>query len=204
VVKPKRIRRDPDTTRGMILDATERVMIEEGYAAVSSRRIAQDIGLNAATIHYYYPTTDDLFIALHKRMIGHQLVELDAVLARHNPLEALWEFQSNRTKSTLALEFFALSNHRKSIQDELARMTADARDIQTKALERAIASAGLDAAQFPPIALSTILLAISWALANEERIGIVKGHKEVRDVVEWALNHLLTPRKASGDRAPSS
>ena len=68
----KRIRRDPDTTRALILDATEKLMVEEGYAAVSSRRIAQELGINAATIHYYYPATDDVFIALHQRMTQRQ------------------------------------------------------------------------------------------------------------------------------------
>jgi TetR/AcrR family transcriptional regulator of autoinduction and epiphytic fitness len=190
-VKAKRIRRDPDTTRRLILDTTERVMTEEGYAAVSSRRIAQEIGVNAATIHYYFPTTDDLFVALHKRMIELQLVELEAVLASGKPLEALWEFQSSWTQSALGLEFFALSNHRKSIQDQLAQLTHSARETQAMMLERAITSAGLDVSQIPPIALSTILLAISWALANEERIGITRGHREVRDVVGWALKSLL-------------
>src|SRR5262245_19068772 len=42
----KRVRRDPDTTRGLILDTTEKLMVEEGYAAVSSRRVAQELGLS--------------------------------------------------------------------------------------------------------------------------------------------------------------
>src|SRR4051794_39149253 len=76
----KRVRRDPETTRTLILDTTERLMVEDGYAAVSSRRVAQELGLNAATVHYYYPTTDDLFIALHRRMTDRQLEELGTVL----------------------------------------------------------------------------------------------------------------------------
>jgi hypothetical protein len=33
-------------------------------------------------------------------------------------------------------------------------------------------------------------------LANEERVGITRGHKEVRAVVDWALTHLLKPASA--------
>ena len=176
-----------------ILDATERVMVEEGYAAVSSRRIAQDLGLNSATIHYYYPMTDDLFIALHRRMTERQIVELDAVLAANNPLEALWKFQSGWGQSALGVEFIALANHRKSIRQVLADVTDDARDVQARALERAVGSMSIDPVLLPPIALTTIVVAIARALANEERVGITHGHKEVRAVVDWALTQLLKP-----------
>jgi AcrR family transcriptional regulator len=192
--KAKRIRRNPETTRKLILDATQRVMLEEGYAAVSSRRIAQDLGLNPATIHYYYPTTDDLFIALHRRMTEQQLIELEAVLSGESPLEALWAFQSSWSQSALGVEFIALSNHRKGIQAVLARATDDARGVQTRALEQAVAAAGFDTSRIPPIALTTILIAIARALANEERVGITRGHEEVRGVVHWALNQLLKPK----------
>lgn len=195
-IRTKRIRRDPETTRRLILDAAERVMIEEGYAAVSSRRIAQEIGLNPATIHYYYPTTDDLFVALQKRMTEQQLGEIETVLASPDPLEALWKFQSNWSQSALGVEFIALSNHRKSIQGVLAAVTDAARDAQTLALERAIARAGLNPARVPPIALTTMLVAIARALANEERVGITRGHREVREVIDWALARLRQPGPA--------
>lgn len=192
-VRTKRIRRDPDTTRKLILDATERLMVAEGYAAVSSRRVAQEIGVNAATIHYYYPTTDDLFIALHQRMTYQQLVEIEAVLAEPNPLQALWDFQSNWSQSALGIEFLALANHRKSIQHVLASTTDNARDLQAGALERAVEAAGLDTSIVSPLALTTILIAIARALANEEGVGIARGHDEVRAVVRRALAALLKP-----------
>lgn len=188
--KPKRIRRDPDTTRTLILDTAERLMIDEGYAAVTSRRVAQELGINGATVHYYYPTTDDLFITLHKRMTERQLSEFGNVLAAEDPLGALWKFQSSWTQSALGVEFLALANHRKSIRDVLADTTDAARDVQTRALERIASQSAIDPAVLPPIALTTILVAITRTLANEERVGITRGHQEVRAFVEWALAHL--------------
>jgi TetR/AcrR family transcriptional regulator, regulator of autoinduction and epiphytic fitness len=193
LAKSKRIRRDPDTTRKLILDTTERVMVEEGYAAVTSRRVAQELGINGATVHYYYPTTDDLFIALHKRITEQQLVELEAVLAGGNPIEALWRFQSNWTHSALGVEFIALSNHRKSLQSVISAAANEARDVQASVLEGAVAAYGALPPNVPPIALTTILIAIARALANEERVGITRGHAEARAVVGWALNNLLKP-----------
>jgi len=190
VNKPKRIRRDPETTRTLILDATERLMVDEGYAAVTSRRVAQELGINGATVHYYYPTTDDLFIALHKRMTERQLAEFEQVMAAEDPLAALWTFQSGWAQSALGVEFLALANHRKSIRDVLADTTDEARDAQTQALARVSSQSVIDPEILPPIALTTILVAIARTLANEERVGITRGHEEVRTFVKWGLANL--------------
>lgn len=193
MTKPKRIRRAPETTRTLILDATERLMVDEGYAAVSSRRVAQELGINGATVHYYYPATDDLFIALHKRMTGRQLAEFEQILAAEDPLAALWTFQSGWAQSALGVEFLALANHRKSIRDVLAGTTVDARDAQTRALARISSQSAIDPEILPPIALTTILVAIARTLANEERVGITRGHEEVRTFIKWALDNLRRP-----------
>lgn len=191
--KPKRIRRDPDNARTLILDTTERLMVDEGYPAVTSRRVAQELGINGATVHYYYPTTDDLFIALHKRMTERQLSEFGQVLKAEDPLGALWKFQSGWAQSALGVEFLALANHRKSIGDVLAAITEDARDIQTQALARISSQSVIGPEILPPIALTTILVAIARTLANEERVGITRGHHEVRTFVDWALSKLGRP-----------
>jgi AcrR family transcriptional regulator len=186
----RRIRRDPEVTRQLILDAAERVMVDEGYAAVSSRRIGQELGLNPATVHYYFPTTDDLFIALHRRMTDRQLDQLKDVVTAEDPLAAYWEFQSGWAQTALGVEFLALSNHRKGIRTTLAEATSRAREAQTNALEAAVSRLCIDDQILPPRALVTILVAIGRLLANEERVGITEGHEEVRSVVRWALKQV--------------
>jgi AcrR family transcriptional regulator len=197
VAGAKRIRRDPETTRALILDTTEKLMVEEGYAAVSSRRIAQELGLNAATVHYYYPTTDDIFIALHKRMTGRQLEELETVFASENPLEAFWKFQSAWSQTALGVEFLALSNHRKSIRDTLSASTGMARETQAMSLAKAARELDEVSDVLSPAALTNILIAIGRFLANEERVGITSGHDDVRRFVEWAIGKLSTPSRMS-------
>ena len=192
--KPKkRIRRDPETTRGLILDTTEKLMVEEGYASVSSRRIAQELGLNAATVHYYYPATDDIFIDLHKRMTDRQMQQLNGVLSSDDPLAAFWKFQSGWTQTALGVEFLALSNHRKAIREVLAEATGAARDSQAELLQRAFGRLAVASEILPPVALATIMIATGRLLANEERVGISNGHNEVRAFIDCALAFLSRP-----------
>jgi TetR/AcrR family transcriptional regulator, regulator of autoinduction and epiphytic fitness len=185
----KRIRRAPDTTRALILDATERLMVEEGYAAVSTRRIAQELGLNAATIHYYYPTTDDVFIALHHRTTERHLAELEKILECDDPVRALWHFQSGWAKTALGVEFLALANHRKAIGDVLAASTNASRAAAAAAIERTVGQLSLGSVQVP-VALGTMLVAIGRLLANEDRVGISSGHDEVRRLIEALIDRV--------------
>ena len=59
----RRPRAATEEKRQRLLDATEEIMLADGYAAVSSRRVAAAVGINAPLVHYYFPTLDDLFVA---------------------------------------------------------------------------------------------------------------------------------------------
>lgn len=188
--RKKRIRRDPQVTRKLLLDTTERLMAEEGYASVSTRRVAKEAGVNAALVHYYYAATDDLFIALHRRMMDAAVEELKTVLDCDNPLEAFWKFQSTRAQAALGVEFIALANHRKSLRDEIAARAEQSRKLQAEMLAAALARSSALPDALSPLTLAILLNGIARTLVNEESIGIARGHDEVRAVVEWAIERI--------------
>ncbi|MCE7796745.1 TetR/AcrR family transcriptional regulator [Sphingobium sufflavum] len=186
----KRIRREPAETRTLILDATEALMQAEGYAAVSSRRVAKEAGLTAPLVHYYYPTTDDLFVDLHRRMTERQVADLGRILDCADPVTALWEYQAGWAQSALGVEFIALANHRKAIRPLIAERTEAARDVQASAIAKALERSGVDTTVLPPVALAMMLVGIARTLANEESVGITRGHSEVRACVDALLARL--------------
>lgn len=51
-------------TKARILEAAFQRLVREGYAALSSREIARDAGLNHALINYHFGTKDQLVIAV--------------------------------------------------------------------------------------------------------------------------------------------
>src|SRR5262245_33374973 len=74
-----------------LLDAAEALMLDEGYAAVSSRRLASRAGLDAGLIYYYFGTMDDLFIALFRRGAERSLERQAQALSSPQPLWGLWD-----------------------------------------------------------------------------------------------------------------
>ena len=58
----------PDAkNRVVLLDAAEQLLLEEGYAAVTSRRVAERAGLKPQLVHYYFRAMDDMFIEVFRR-----------------------------------------------------------------------------------------------------------------------------------------
>ncbi|HUA95206.1 MAG TPA: TetR family transcriptional regulator, partial [Acidimicrobiales bacterium] len=92
MVSNRRIGAEDSKSRQALLDATEQIMLEEGYAAVSSRRVAQRAGLKPQLVHYYFLTMEDLFLAAFRRRAEVGLEYLDRVLDTERPLRALWDF----------------------------------------------------------------------------------------------------------------
>ena len=50
-----------------IMDATEKVIRDEGYAAVSSRRVAEVADIQQSLVYYYFKSMDDLLVATFQR-----------------------------------------------------------------------------------------------------------------------------------------
>ena len=79
----KRRMGSPDSaTSNALLDATEMVLREEGYAAATSRRIADAAGLKQQLVYYYFETMEDLLLACFKRRtVGGEAVNRQAKFA---------------------------------------------------------------------------------------------------------------------------
>lgn len=187
---PTRRRLEPEQSRTLILDATERVMLTEGYAAVSTRRVAVEAGMKPPLVHYYYPATDDLLLALFRRM-GERLRErIEEALASEHPIRALWEMNVHPRHAALAAEAMALANHRKAIRTELARQVTLNREMQAQAFARAFEQEGRKGPLRTPEGAMALLAGAARALVMEEGLGISAGHEDARAFLEWCVEHL--------------
>ena len=172
-------------TRTRLLDVTERLMLKEGYAAVSSRRVAAAADVTPALVHYYFGTIDDLFLAvLQRRAEGMLEQQRKTLLSAENPLRALWDAANDPTRTGFVLEFMSLANHRKVIRAELARHSDRFRDMQLEVVSEYLDRRGVDIDQFPPMAIIVMINAISQNAVLEQSIGMKVGIAETIAFIE--------------------
>ncbi len=183
--KPRRSGSETSETRTRLLDITEHVMLADGYAAVTSRRVAADAGVTPALVHYYFKTIDDLFLAVIRRRGAQQAKRQERALSSPRPINALWELSKERAGTGLLNEFIALANHRKAIAAELAEQVAESRQTQLDALQRLVGES--DAVDLPPEAMLVLIASVSRTIALEESLGMEAGLAQVAEFVEGLI-----------------
>ncbi|OMB92867.1 TetR/AcrR family transcriptional regulator [Mycobacterium colombiense] len=176
-----------------MIEATARIMREEGYAAATSRRVAAEAGVKQALVYYYFPTMDDLFVEVLRAGAETALARMRALLADDDPLQALWLMNSDSAVTTLNAEFMALANHRKAIGAELKAYAERVRDIETAAVTMVLRANHVDLEQYPPVAISMLIAQVARSLCNESAVGVTQGHDELRAFVERQMGLLKAP-----------
>ncbi|TMM15021.1 MAG: TetR/AcrR family transcriptional regulator [Actinobacteria bacterium] len=184
----RRIGSEDSKTRSALLDAAQALMLEEGYAAVTSRRVAARADLKPQLVHYYFRTMDDLFLALFRRGAERNLQRQERALASPRPLRALWAFSTEQAGTALTMEFTALANHRKAIREEIASYAERFRRHQAEALPPILENYGIDTDALPPLALLVLMTSVSQVLILEDALGVTAGHDETIAVVERFLS----------------
>ncbi|MCU1456543.1 MAG: TetR family transcriptional regulator [Actinomycetia bacterium] len=195
----RRIGTETSKTRAALLDAAERLMVDGGYAAVTSRRVAAEAGVKPALVHYYFRTMDDLFLALYRRGAQRGLERQEMVLQSPQPLWALWDFSREPYGTNLTMEFVALANHRKEIRAEITASAERFRSRQVEALSGILAGYDLDSDDWPPVVIAVLMSSVARFLVIEaETLEMSTGHDDTVAVVERLL------RRLEGDRAPTA
>ena len=179
--------------RGRLIEATAKIMRDEGYAGATSRRVAAEAGVKQALVYYYFPTMDDIFVEVLRSGAEASLERMRAALTDEDPLRALWIINSDSRISVLNTEFMALANHRKAIRTELKAYAERVRDIETAAVTVALRTRGIDLDEYPPVAISMLIAQIARSICNEETVGVSAGHAALRDLVERHLDRLAAP-----------
>ena len=184
MASPRRIGAEDSETRATLLDAAQRLLLEEGHTAVTSRRVAAAAGVKPPLVHYYFRTMDDLVLAVYRRGAEANLERLAAAVASPRPLRALWQLSTDPRGTAVTLELMAMSRHRPAIRDEIAAHAERFRAAQVEALEARLAEHGQDV---PPVVASVFMVALSQLLVLEGGLGVTTGHAEALEVVERFL-----------------
>ncbi len=192
-----------ETTRIAILDATARIIAEEGYAAVSSRKVASRAGLKSQLVHYYFRTMDDLFLALFRRTEERHFERLVGAVSSSDPVRALWALAIDSDAPRLNSQFMTLAAQHEEIRTEVVRSAERVRSIYVALLSRLIKDRGLTDALPSAMIMAVLMIGVSRLLVNEGALGITMGHAEVRAYVENFLEQMDTGARAGKEIKPA-
>jgi TetR/AcrR family transcriptional regulator len=187
---PRRIGAADSKTRAQLLDAAEQLLLDEGYAAVTSRRVGARAGLKPQLVHYYFRTMDDLFLEVFRRRADENLAYFERAVSEEVSLRTLWRLNADPRGAAFMTEFVALANHRKTIRAEIARYAERSRAAQLAALTAALEADGITAEQLPPTAALLLMTGLTQVLSLERVLGVTAGHGATVAFVQSVIDRL--------------
>ena len=170
-----------------MLDGAEEVLREEGYGALTSRRVAEATGVKQRLIYYYFQTMDELIVETFRRLAARDLERLRESLAGDMALAQIWEVCIDNADTRLTAEFIALANRIAALRAEVIAYTEATRQLIADALARLQQARGGDPG-VAPVAAAFFATSAAIALHREAGLGIRMGHAEVMVVIEGFLS----------------
>ena len=193
----RRIGKENSDTRQLLLAAAEALMREEGYAQVTSRKLARHAGLKPQLVHYYFRTMDELFEAMFHQVAEKYLAAMKDVAGHDDALVRMFELSCDTASAALHLEFLALANHRKSMRSSIADFAVELNRIEADIIRQAMDRHGIETPGVTPEELSTIIETVARGLAFASQINVVRFTSARNVITDWLDRFGITYRVLS-------
>jgi AcrR family transcriptional regulator len=186
------------------LDAAERLLISDGYAGVSVRRLAEEAGANHGLVHYYFGSMEELFLRVLERFTERLIRRQQTMYAADTPFIEKWraamryldeDMQAGYPKVWLELQ--AMAWNRPEMRERVARVNAEWRAVLTEAFSRGMKDYGLDRRGFPLEAVVSLVISFNEGMMLERLSGISEGHDELLVAIGRWLETLEAQKGAS-------
>jgi len=188
------------------MDAAERLLSEDGYAGVTTRRVAEEAGVKHGLVHYYFGSMDELLTQTLERLAGRLAERLEEHYA--NPdlsfaekwriVVQFWIQEPTARFPKILFELSAMSWNHLELRRRINAVYGRFRGIFERYFGEAMREYGLDESQYP--------LKVVAAAAGTLQLGvIVEGlsdfHEGHQELLAWIQSWLDSLEAAKAARA---
>ena len=163
-----------------LLDAAERLLVEVGYAGITTRRVAEAAGVNHGLVHYYFGSVENLLVRALERYTERLIVRQRELYSSDVPFIEKWRtatrylFEEDVGYEKVWLELQALSWNNEALRERLASVNAEWRAVLTEAFAEPHRKHGIPMSLE---ALVSLVATINFGVIVERLGGIEEGHE---------------------------
>jgi AcrR family transcriptional regulator len=175
-----------------LLDAAERLLVDVGYARITTRRLAEEAGVNHGLVHYYFGSIENLLVRTLERFTERLTSRQRELYAAEMPFIEKWRtamqflISEDVTYEKVWLELQALGWNHADLRERLARVNADWRAVLTEAFREPHRKLGIE---MPLEALVSLVMTFNIGMIVERLGGIETGHEALLDWIHgWLSN----------------
>jgi AcrR family transcriptional regulator len=166
-----------------LLDAAERLLLDVGYAAITTRRLAAEAGVNHGLVHYYFGSLENLLIRVLERFTEKLIARQRAMYADPDiPFLEKWRramrylVGDDVEYQKIWLELQALAWNRPELRERVGRVNDEWRAVLTEAFDEPRRVYDIEMALD---ALVSLVMTFNEGIALERAQGIAGGHREL-------------------------
>jgi AcrR family transcriptional regulator len=173
------------TAEEALLDAAERLLVDVGYAGITTRRLAEEAGVNHGLVHYYFGSNENLLVRALERFTERLIDRQRGLYSADLPFVEKWRtamrylVSEDVTYEKVWLELQALAWNHPELRERLARVNAEWRAVLTEAFEEPHRELGIE---MPLDALVSLVMTFNIGIMVERLGDIDTGHAEL---LEW-------------------
>ena len=170
-------------TEHRFLDAAERLLVQVGYAGITTRALAAEAGLNHGLVHYYFGSLEEVLLRVLNRFTGRLIARQRAMYSADVPFlekwRTAWRFQEEDLAAgypKIWFELQALAWNRPDLQARIVAVDAEWRGVLREAFARAIREYGMED-ELPVEAVTAMTMTFALGYMLERLSGIREGHE---------------------------
>lgn len=174
-----------------LLDAAEQLLADVGYAGITTRRLAQEAGLNHGLVHYYFGSNESLLMRALERFTARLVTRQRALYTADLPFAEKWRtamrylVAEDLKYEKIWLELQAMSWNNPEIRARLAAVNGEWRQMLRDALEVPRRELGLE---MPLEALVCLVMTFNLGVMLERLGGVEAGHRELLEWIEGLVS----------------
>jgi AcrR family transcriptional regulator len=172
-----------------LLDAAERLLVDVGHAGITTRKLAEEAGVNHGLVHYYFGSNENLLARALERFTERLIERQRELYASEEPFVDKWRTAmrylvgEDQTYEKVWLELQALAWNDAELRARLARVNEEWRAVLTEAFAEPHRELGIE---LPLDALVSLVMTFNIGIMVERLGGVDTGHRELLDwIEEW-------------------
>ncbi|HET9674025.1 MAG TPA: TetR/AcrR family transcriptional regulator [Gaiellaceae bacterium] len=168
-----------------LLDAAERLLVDVGYSGITTRRLAEEAGVNHGLVHYYFGSIENVLVRVLERFTEQLIARQRAMYADPDvPFVEKWRramryLDEDRPYQKIWYELQALAWNRPELRERVDHVNGEWREVLTEALDEPRRRYGIE---MPLDALVSLVVTFNEGIILERLSGIDTGHGEL---LEW-------------------
>ncbi len=189
--------------RSRLLDAAERLLIEVGYGAITTRLLSKEAGLNQGLVHYYYGAMEELFLAVLERFTARLIVRQRAMYAANTTFVVKWRKAMGFLEDDLAagypkvwFELQAMGWNRPAMRARIKAVHKEWVTVLTEAFGQAMDRYGIADGPLRVEAMVALVATFNQGIMLERLSGISHGHTALLRAIDGWL--VTLEREAEG------